>query len=53
MVICDRHSNISKQTLLTDYPYVGFSENRSVHEVMNDIAYVNVHLRTGSENANI
>ena len=60
-VRAQRHANVSKQTTLLDGVDVGPPElrgcgcgfNRSVHEGMNDISNVKVHLRTPSGNVNI
>ena len=56
-----RHANVSKQTTLFDGVYVctskwrvcGRGVNRSVHEGMNDVSNVKVHLKTCSGNINI
>ena len=56
-----RHANVSKQATLLDGLDVsplkrrvcGCGLNRFVHEGMNDISNVNVHLQTSSENVNI
>ena len=56
-----RHANISKQTTLLDGVDVGPSRwrislrglNRSVHEGMNDVSNVKVHLKASSGNENI
>ena len=56
-----RHANVSKQATLLDELDVsplkrrvcGCGLNRFVHEGMNDISNVNVHLQTSSENVNI
>ena len=62
MVICvQRHANVSKQTTLLDSVDVGLSKwrvcglglNRSVHEGMNDVSNVKIHLKTRSGNVNI
>ena len=47
-----RHANVSKQATLKRRVY-GCGLNRFVHEGMNDISNVNVHLQTSSENVNI
>ena len=56
-----RHPNVSKQTTLLDGVDVCSSKwrvcwrglNRSVHEGMNDVSNVKVHLKTHSGNVNI
>ena len=56
-----RHTNVSKQTMLLNGVDVGPSKwrvcgrdfNRSVHEGMNDVSNVKVHLNTRSGNVNI
>ena len=56
-----RHANISKQATLLDgldvsplkWRVCGYSVNRFVHEVMNHISNVKVHLKTRSGNVNI
>ena len=56
-----RHANVSKQATLLDGLDVsplkrrvcGCGLNRFVHEGINDISNVNVHLQTSSENVNI
>ena len=61
MVICVRYTNVSKQTVLLDGVEVGLPKcgvcrcglNRSVHEGMQDISNVKVHLKTCSGNVNI
>ena len=61
-MICAQHqTNISKQTKLLDGVDVGPPKqcvcwrglNRSVHEAMNNISNVKVHLKTRSGNVNI
>ena len=55
------HADVSKQTTLLDGVDVGPSKwhvrgrglNRSVHEGMNDVSNVKVHLKTRSGNVNI
>ena len=54
------HTYFSKQTLLDDvdigspkWPVCGGGINQFVHEGMNDISYVKVHLNTYSGNVNI
>ena len=44
---------IINQISVFNFLYVGVTKNRSVHEAMNDIAYVKVFLRTRSGNVNI
>ena len=62
MVIRDqRHANVRKRTTLLDiidvsplkWHVFGRGLNRSVHEGMNDISNVKVHLRSRSGNVNI
>ena len=56
-----RHTNVSKQATLLDGLDVsplklrvcGCGLNRIVHEAMNHISNVEVHLKTGSGNVNI
>ena len=55
-----RHANVSKQALLDGHDVsplkwhvCGCGLNRFVHEVMNDISNVKVHLKTRSRNVNI
>ena len=56
-----RHAKVSKQTALLDdvdvclpkWRLFGRGLNQSVHEGMNDISNVKVHLRTRSGNVNI
>ena len=56
-----RHANVSKQATLLDRLYVstlkwrvyGYDLNRFVHEGMNHISNVKVHLKTRSGNVNI
>ena len=53
-----RHANVSKQATLLDGLDVSplvcrCGLNRFVHEVMNHISNVEVHLKTRSENVNI
>ena len=56
-----RHAIVSKQTRLLDSADIGPFKwricgrglNRSVHEGMNDISNVKVHLKTHSGNVNI
>ena len=56
-----RHAIVSKQTMLLDGVDIGPPKwcvwgrglNRSLHEGMNDISNVEVHLRTRSGNVNI
>ena len=56
-----RQTNVSKQTTLLDGVDIGPSKqrvclrglNRSVHEAMNNISNVKVHLNTRSGNVNI
>ena len=56
-----RHANISQQTTLLDGVDIGLSKwrvcgrgfNRSVHEGMNEVSNVKVHLKTHSGNVNI
>ena len=56
-----RHANVSKQTTLLDGVDVGPSKwrvcghgfNRSIHEGMNNVSNVKVHLNTRSGNVNI
>ena len=48
-----RHANISKQATLLDGLYVGGGLNRFVHEGMNNISNVEVHLKTRSGNVNM
>ena len=56
-----RHTNVSKQATLLDGPYVspfkwrvcGCGLNRFVHECMNHISNVKVHLKTRRGNVNI
>ena len=60
-IIDQRHTNVSKQTTLLDGVDVGPPKWRvcgsalslSVHEGMNDISSMRVHLRTRSGNVNI
>ena len=55
------HANVSKQTKLLDGADVGLFKlcvcgrglNRYVHEGMNDVSNVKVHLKTHSGNVNI
>ena len=55
------HTNVSKQTTILDGVDVGLSKwrvcgrglNRSVHEGMNDVSNVKVHLKTCSGNVKI
>ena len=62
MAICvQRHPNVSKQATLLDGVDVDplkwgvrwYGLNRFVHEGMNDISNVKVHLKTRSGNVNI
>ena len=59
MAICvQRHANVSKQATLLDgldvSPLIcGCGLNRFVHEGMNHISNVKVHLKTRSGNVNI
>ena len=62
MAICDqRHANVSKQTTLLNgvdvgppkWHVCGHGINQSVHEGMNNISNVKVHLKTRSGNVNI
>ena len=56
-----RQANVSKQTTLLEgvdvgpfkWPICGCGLNRSVHEGMNDVSNVKVHLKTHSGNVNI
>ena len=56
-----RHANVSKQTTLLHgidvgklkWRVCGHGLNRSVHEGMNDVSNVKVHLKTHSGNVNI
>ena len=59
MVICiQSHTNVSKQTTLLDgvdigpsiWRVLGRGLNRSIHEGMNDVSNVKVHLKTRSGN---
>ena len=57
MAICDqRHANVSERTTLldgVDTAQIVCGFNRSIHEGMNDISNVKVHLRTRSGNVNM
>ena len=62
MAICvQRHANVSKQATLLDgldvsllkWRVCGCGLNRFVHEGMNHISNVKVHLKTSSGNVNI
>ena len=62
MTICvQRHANVSKQATLLDgldvsplkWRVCGCCSNRFVHEGMNHISNVKVHLKTRSGNVNI
>ena len=56
-----RQANLSKQAMLLDgldvsplkWHVYGYGLNQSVHEGMNHISNVKVHLKTGSEKVNI
>ena len=56
-----RHTHISKQTTLLDGTDIGLSKlricgrglNRSVHEGINNVSNVKIHLKTHSGNVNI
>ena len=60
-ILVQRHANVSKQATLYDgldvsplkWRVCGCGLNRFVHEGMNHISNIEVHLKTRSRNANI